>query len=213
MTSLLIKALLSYLLGSIVGSLVIRPLAGGVDIRTQGSGNAGATNALRTLGKKLALVVFVIDVAKGWIASALIAAWWPPGVPFGMEVMPWAVPVCALAVILGHIYPLWFGFKGGKGMATLVGAVLGISVWLLVPMLLTFLITVMVFGFVSLGSMTAVAALVVTLLIEHRGPPLIAFGIASLAIIVYTHRSNIERLRTGHERRAGRLWLFGHMRS
>jgi glycerol-3-phosphate acyltransferase PlsY len=212
MMALLIKALASYLLGSLVGSLVIRRFTG-VDIRSLGSGNAGATNALRTLGKKVAFWVFVIDVGKGWVATALLAPREIPGLAGEGTLSEWAAPVCAIAVILGHVYPLWYGFRGGKGMATLVGAVLGMSVRLLIPMLLTFLIAVMVFGFVSLGSMASVAALVFTAILEHRGPPLMAFAAIALALIVYTHRSNIARIRAGNENRARRLWLFGLVRS
>ena len=212
MTALLIKALLSYLLGSLVGSLVIRRFTG-VDIRSHGSGNAGATNALRTLGKKVAFWVFVIDVGKGWIATALLAPRGIPGLAGEGALLEWAAPVCGIAVILGHVYPLWYGFKGGKGMATLVGAVLGMSARLLIPMLLTFLITVMIFGFVSLGSMASVAALAFTAAIEHRGTPLMAFALLALALILYTHRSNIARIRAGNENRARRLWIFGLVRS
>jgi glycerol-3-phosphate acyltransferase PlsY len=116
-------------------------------------------------------------------------------------------------VILGHVYPLWYGFKGGKGMATLVGAVLGMSVRLLIPMLLTFLITVMIFGFVSLGSMAGTAALLFTALLEHRGAPLVCFSVAALLLVVYTHRANIGRILQGSESRAKRLWLVGLVRS
>lgn len=214
MTELLIKAVLSYLLGSLVGSLLIRQFAGGVDIRSLGSGNAGATNALRTLGKKVALVVLLIDIAKGWVATALIAPWILPGFgPRSGDLYAWSLSICGIAVILGHVYPLWYGFRGGKGMATLIGAVLGITLRLLVPMILTFLITVMIFGFVGLGSMAAVLALVVSVLVEHRGPPLVTFALAAFILIVYTHRSNIERMRAGTESRARRLWLIGMVRS
>jgi glycerol-3-phosphate acyltransferase PlsY len=213
MIMLLAQALLSYLVGSFVGSLVIRRFTGGVDIRSLGSGNAGATNALRTLGKKVGACVFFIDVAKGWIASALIARWQIPGLDAEGALAAWTAPVCGIAVILGHVYPLWYGFRGGKGMATLVGAVLGMSAWLLIPMLLSFLITVIIFGFVSLGSMASVAALLITVLIEHRGPPLVAFAVLALGLILYTHRSNMARMRAGNENRARRLWLFGLARS
>ena len=212
MTTFLVKVLLAYLLGSLVGSLVIRRFTR-VDIRSLGSGNAGATNALRTLGKKVAFWVFVIDVGKGWIATALLAPSGIPGLPSEGALFEWSPPACGIAVILGHVYPLYYGFKGGKGMATLVGAVLGMSVRLLIPMLLTFLITVIIFGFVSLGSMASVAALLFTAVIEHRGPPLMLFAVVTLVLIIYTHRSNIARMRAGNENRARRLWLFGLVRS
>ena len=207
MMALLIKAALSYLLGSLVGSLVLRRYTG-VDIRSLGSGNAGATNALRTLGRKIALCVLVIDVVKGWIATALIAPAALPGSAAVPEVSAWAVTVCGLAVILGHVYPLWYGFRGGKGLATLLGAVAGIHAWLLLPMILTWLVAVVLFGFVGLASMLGTIALAVTLAVRGAGP-LLTFGILSAILIVFTHRGNIARMRAGTEPRARRLWLLG----
>jgi len=212
MIELLVKGGLAYLLGSVVGSLIIGRLQG-VDIRTMGSGNAGATNAMRTLGRKVALVVFAIDFLKGWIATAWIAPW---AVPAGLAALPesaaWSVAVCALAVMLGHVYPLYYGFRGGKGMATLLGVVLGIHAWLVLPMILAWLLTVIASGFVSLGSMMASAALAATLLGTRAGTPLVTFGVLSLLLITFTHRSNIARMRSGTESRARRLWLFGTRR-
>jgi acyl phosphate:glycerol-3-phosphate acyltransferase len=198
MIELLVKGALSYLVGSIVASLVIGRLRG-IDIRTLGSGNAGATNAMRTLGTKVALAVFVIDLAKGWVATGVIAPWTlPPSIAAVSDTAAWSVPVCALAVMVGHVYPLWYGFRGGKGMATLLGAVLGINAWLVVPMVLAWLATVILVGFVSLGSILASAALAVAL--------------AALLLITFTHRSNLARIRAGTESRARRLWLLGSRR-
>jgi glycerol-3-phosphate acyltransferase PlsY len=208
---LLVKGGLSYLLGSIVGSLVIGGFRG-VDIRALGSGNAGATNALRTQGKRIAFGVLVIDLAKGWIATHLIAPALLPGIaPAAPALHPWCVTACGLAVILGHVYPLWFGFRGGKGVATLVGAVLGIHPWLLLPMVLTWLAAVMLFGFVGLASMLSAFALAVSIALSAGNPraPLLSFGVLVALLIVFTHRSNIARMRAGTESRARRLWLFG----
>ena len=211
MIELLVKGGLSYLLGSIVGSLVIGRFRG-VDIRALGSGNAGATNALRTQGKRIAFGVLVIDLAKGWIATHLIAPALLPGIaPAAPALHAWCVTVCGLAVILGHVYPLWFGFRGGKGVATLVGAVLGIHPWLLLPMVLTWLAAVMLFGFVGLASMLSAFALAVSIALSAGSPraPLLSFGVLVALLIVFTHRSNIARMRAGTESRARRLWLFG----
>ncbi len=211
MIELLVKGGLSYLLGSFVGSLVIGGFRG-VDIRALGSGNAGATNALRTQGKRIAFGVLVIDVAKGWIATHLIAPALLPGIaPAAPALHPWCVTVCGLAVILGHVYPLWFGFRGGKGVATLVGAVLGIHPWLLLPMVLTWLAAVMLFGFVGLASMLSAFALAVSIALSAGSPraPLLSYGVLVALLILFTHRSNIARMRAGTESRARRLWLFG----
>jgi acyl phosphate:glycerol-3-phosphate acyltransferase len=213
MIALIVKGGLCYLLGSVVASLLIGRLRGGVDIRSLGSGNAGATNAMRTLGKKVALAVFVIDLAKGWIATALIAPWTLPSLaPRAPEVDAWSVTVCALAVMLGHIYPLWYGFRGGKGMATLLGAVLGVHTWLVLPMVVAWLATVILSGFVGLGSMLATVALAVSLAASGANAALLAFGILAVLLIAFTHRSNIARMRAGTEARARRLWLFGARR-
>jgi acyl phosphate:glycerol-3-phosphate acyltransferase len=213
MIELLLKGALSYLAGSVVASLVLGRLRG-VDIRTLGSGNAGATNAMRTLGRKMALLIFVIDLLKGWIATAVIAPWvLPAWVTAPSELSAWPVTVCGLAVILGHVYPLWYGFRGGKGMATLLGVVLGINAWLVVPMALVWLATVILTGFVSLGSILASAALAAALATIRAGTPLVTFGVLALLFIIFTHRSNIARLRAGTESRARRLWLFGTRRA
>jgi glycerol-3-phosphate acyltransferase PlsY len=209
-TELLLKAALAYLLGSIVGSLVIGRLRG-VDIRTLGSGNAGATNALRTQGKAVGLTVLVIDLAKGWLATAWLAhATLPVILPAAPALQAWSVPVCALAVMLGHVYPAWFGFRGGKGVATLVGVLLGISATLVEAFLLTFLVAVMLFGYVGLGSMLATLAVALFIATGYFSPraPLLTFAVLALLLILYTHRGNIERMRSGTESRARRLWLF-----
>ena len=215
MNELLIKALIAYLLGSIVGSLLVGRLRGGVDIRRMGSGNAGGTNALRTQGKAFAFWVLLIDVGKGWIATRWLGAVALPGIAPASELREWLPAVCGVAAVIGHVYPLWHGFRGGKGVATLVGAVLGINFWLFVGMLVTWLLAVSLSGFVGLGSMTAAAvlpALVVLMGVEPRAP-LLVFGTAMAAIIVFTHRSNIARMCAHTEPRARRLWLLGHGRT
>jgi acyl phosphate:glycerol-3-phosphate acyltransferase len=213
MIELLIKGGLSYLLGSFVASLLVGRLWGGVDIRSLGSGNAGATNALRTLGKKAALVVLLIDVAKGWIATGVLAPW---GLPSGLAATPrlaaWCAPLCGLAVIFGHVYPVWYGFRGGKGMATLFGAVLGINARLILPMVVAWLAAVILTGFVGLGSIVAAIAVAVWIVASHASVPLVIFAVVAVLLIIFTHRSNIARMRAGTEARARRLWLFGTRR-
>src|SRR6201996_508431 len=113
----LIKVARSYLLGSIIGSLVVGRLRGGVDIRKLGSGNAGGTNALRTQGKVFAFWVMVIDIGKGWLATKVLAPLVVPGLFYAVDVEGIAA-LCGFAVILGHVYPVWYGFRGGKGVAT-----------------------------------------------------------------------------------------------
>ncbi len=209
MLELGIKTLIAYLLGAVLGSLVMGRVRG-VDIREQGSGNAGGTNALRTQGWKFAVGVVVIDVGK-----ALLAVGWLPGVVLPLVGIDpavdrtWLTVACAAAVVVGHVYPVWYEFRGGKGAATLIGAVAVISPLALVPVVAVWLATVMLTGFVGLGTMLGTATLPVYFaLAGPRSAPLVVFGLAMAAFVAYTHRANIERMRAGNENRARRLWLL-----
>jgi acyl phosphate:glycerol-3-phosphate acyltransferase len=209
MLELGVKILLAYLLGSLIGSLIVGQIRGGVDIRTLGSGNAGGTNALRTQGFGFAAWVMLIDLGKGWIA----AAWLPwLNLPY-IGIDPaidriWLAVACATAVVVGHVYPVWYGFRGGKGAATLVGVLLGLEPIALIPVLIVWLLVVMLTGFVGLGTMLAVAAFPVYVAITGGHPALLTFGCVMVLFMCYTHRSNIERMRAGTENRAQRLWLL-----
>jgi glycerol-3-phosphate acyltransferase PlsY len=207
-----LKVLLAYLLGSVVGSLVVGRLRGGVDIRTQGSGNAGATNAVRTQGWRFAVWVIVIDVAKGWLAAALLPRLAVPGLPPAPPVaLLWLPAACAFAAIVGHVFPVWHGFRGGKGVATLVGAYAGIDLFLLLPLFAGWLVVVMVSGYVGLASIVASLAMPIYLLIRDGVTltPTLAFALACAALVLWTHRGNMKRMRAGSEPRARKLWLFG----
>ena len=211
-----VKVLLAYLLGSVVGSLVVGRLRGGVDIRKSGSGNAGATNALRTQGASFAIWVILIDIAKGVIAAALLPGLGLPGIaPGSVELAAWLPAACAFAAIVGHVFPVWHGFRGGKGVATLVGAYAGLNPVLLLPLFASWLVMVTVSGFVGLASIIAALAMPVYLLM-HDGPvltPELAFALACAVLVIYTHRGNVRRMRDGTEPRARRLWLFGRRRA
>ncbi len=209
MVELGFKALLAYLLGSVSGSLLLGALRG-VDIRTQGSGNAGGTNALRTQGWAFALGVVAIDVGKallavGWLAGARL-----PGLAIDPSVeREWLRVACAMAVVIGHVYPIWHQFRGGKGAATLLGAVALLSPGALVPVLVVWLATVLLTGYVGLGTMLGSCALPVYFALSAPSRlPLVVFGLAMAAFIVYTHRANLQRMRAGNENRARRLWLL-----
>ena len=210
MIELIVKALLAYLIGSIVGSLALGKLRG-VDIRTMGSGNAGATNMLRTQGIAAAIVVLLIDLGKGAVATGVLAPLAIAGIPSEPTLRAAVTAACGLAVILGHVYPLWHGFRGGKGFATFLGAVLGISAGLMLVAVITWLAVVIVLGFVGLASMVCAAAVAVAIAARYRGaqPELLAFGILAALLITYTHRANIGRMLAGTEPRARRLWLLG----
>jgi acyl phosphate:glycerol-3-phosphate acyltransferase len=214
---LLLKILASYLLGSLIGSLIVGKLHGGVDIRTLGSGNAGGTNALRTQGKSFALWVMLIDIGKGIVATRLIAplSLQALGIASHTGIREWLPVACGLAAIVGHVYPLWYGFRGGKGVATLVGVVFGVDPTLLVAVLLVWLVMVVLFGFVSLASIVAALSIVVVVPATGMQPhaPLLWFGVAVALLVAFTHRSNLSRMRAGTEPRARRLWLLGRRRA
>lgn len=212
MIELAVKVLASYLLGSVVGSLVVGKVRGGVDIRTLGSGNAGGTNALRTQGKAFALWVMLIDVAKGWLAAYVIARLpWPAAGAADAALREWLPVACGAAAIIGHVYPAWHGFRGGKGAATLMGALLAVAPLLLAAVIGTWLVAVVLFGYVSLASILAAVTLPFFSALTGREPvaPLVAFGVFVAALVVFTHRSNLARLFAGREPRAARLWLLG----
>jgi glycerol-3-phosphate acyltransferase PlsY len=209
MLELGVKILIAYLLGTLLGSLILGRLRG-IDIRSMGSGNAGATNALRTQGKFFGFLVLAIDVAKG-----VFAVWWLPaavlpavGIDPGLP-REWLTLACGFAVILGHVYPVWFGFRGGKGAATVLGVVATVELRLLVPMLVTWFVVLVLSGYVSLATMLSGVALVAAVcILEPTNVPLLSFCVAVSMFVIYTHRSNIARIRTGQESRARRLWLF-----
>ena len=209
MLELGLKTLLAYLLGSLIGSLVLGRLRG-VDIREQGSGNAGGTNALRTQGWKFALGVVVIDVGKALLAVGVLPGLELPLVGTDPAVdRSWLAVACATAVVAGHVYPVWYEFRGGKGAATLIGAVAVLEPAALAPVAVVWLATVMLTGFVGLGTILATATLPVYFALAAPGSAaLLTFGVVMAAFVAYTHRSNIERMRAGNENRARRLWLL-----
>jgi glycerol-3-phosphate acyltransferase PlsY len=209
MLELGVKILIAYLLGTLLGSLILGRLRG-VDIRSLGSGNAGATNALRTQGKLFGLLVLLIDIAKG-----VIAVWWLPnavlpavGIDSGLP-REWLTLACGFAVIVGHVYPVWFSFRGGKGAATVVGVMAAIELRLLVPLLASWFIVLLLTGYVGLATMLSGVGLVAAVyVLEPDNVPLLCFCAAATLFIVYTHRGNIARMAAGQEGRARRLWLF-----
>jgi len=209
MLELGVKSLIAYMLGTLLGSLLLGRLRG-VDIRSMGSGNAGATNALRTQGKVFGLLVLLIDVGKG-----LLAVWWlPTAVIPGIGLDPelsraWLTMACGFAVIVGHVYPVWFGFRGGKGAATVVGVVAAIELRLLVPLLVCWFVVLLLTGYVGLATMLSGVALIAAVyLLEPDNLPLMSFCVVIAVFVIYTHRSNIARMRAGQENRVRRLWLF-----
>ncbi|MBN1239971.1 MAG: glycerol-3-phosphate 1-O-acyltransferase PlsY [Gammaproteobacteria bacterium] len=197
MIELGIKFTLAYLLGSVLGSLIVGWLRGGVDIRNLGSGNAGGTNALRTQGKWFALWVMVVDIGKGIAAVAWIPALDVPGVGIdaavSRDLILYAV---GFGAVLGHVFPVWFGFRGGKGGATAAGLLLYFDPLLAVPVLGAWLAIILVTGFVGLSTMGAAvgAAAFIGLTRLPEQHAFFTFSCLVAALIVYTHRGNIRRM-------------------
>jgi len=210
MTGLVIKILLAYLLGSVSGSMVMGALRH-VDIRESGSGNAGGTNAFRTQGFWFALVVIVIDIGKGFLA-----AWLLPqldlgalGEPASMELQ---VLACGFAAVVGHCYPVWYGFRGGKGAATAVGALILIEPMALLPMILTWLIVLVISGWVGLATMLAAISMIPAFIWLDVSIGKLWFGILLAAFVIFTHRSNIVNILKGTEYKFQRIRIVNWFR-
>lgn len=197
----LIVLLGAYLLGSVSGSLLLGRWRG-VDVRTLGSGNAGGTNAFRTQGFKFALGVVVIDVGKGalaaWLALQLVPAW------------AW---LAAFLTVVGHVWPLWHGFRGGKGAATAVGGVLVLWPIAVVPLLAVWLLTLIASGYVGLATVLAGLCLPLWGWWTQVEPARLWFALAIALFLVFTHRSNLQRLRQGNESRFDKIRLLHRLRA
>ncbi len=205
------RFLISYFIGSLMGALIIGRLRGGVDIRKLGSGNAGGTNALRTQGLAFAAAVVVIDVGKGIIATAIVPGLDLPLAGTDPQISRvWLAIACAAASVTGHVWPIWHNFRGGKGAATLVGTLLVLAPVLILPVLLIWSWVFVLSGYVGLatlcGGMTAPLYVALTRLPEDQ--PLFIYCLAMALYLIFSHRSNIARMRAGTEFRNTRLMVF-----
>jgi len=184
----------SYLAGAIPTGYLVVKLSERRDIRKAGSGNIGATNVLRVKGWLYALPVVVFDVAKGFFPAWLAFRLFPD---------PVMAPAAALAAILGHCFPVYIGFRGGKGVATAMGSYAALGFLPFVASGVVFLVAVARTRYVSVGSLLAAAAFPIAV-VAFRGPGrLVVFGVAVAALIAYKHRANIGSLRNGTERKIG----------
>ena len=220
MTSLALILLVSYLVGAVPFSLVVGRMMG-VDLRRHGSGNAGATNALRVLGKGPGLGVFLLDFAKGLVAVVLVSQ-----LRVGGESLvgllgsrpdlaaAWAATLAGTAAMLGHVFTVWgrlfFGsWKGGKGVATGAGMLAGLAPLPVALAAVVFAAVLAATRYVSLGSILAALSLPVSLVVLHAAfgvaspPPVWIFALVVPAFIVWTHRANVRRLLDGTESRVG----------
>ena len=203
----LINILLSYLIGSISGSMVLGKLKG-IDIRKMGSGNAGGTNAFRTVGAIFALGVIFIDILKGVVAVLYVSQLNFISM-YSLNISNEIIHiVCAIAAVLGHVYPIYYNFKGGKGAGTLIGIIGVLFPQCIVYALLGWLITLMFSGFVGLATMIAGLVLVITAFLFKIHYIYFYFSILMALFIIFTHRSNIKRMIDGTENRFKKIMLF-----
>ncbi|WP_038298968.1 glycerol-3-phosphate 1-O-acyltransferase PlsY [Metaclostridioides mangenotii] len=192
-------AVIAYLLGNISTSYIIAKKFSGVDIRTQGSGNAGSTNVLRTMGKRAGAATFIGDLLKGTI-SVLIGQ--IIGNFIGVD-RTIAGYIAVIFVVVGHNWPAFLGFKGGKGVATSLGAMLAINPIIALSCLGIFIVVVAVSKYVSLGSVVGIAFSAPFMLISKNNPGFVVAFFLTLSVM-YTHRANLKRLIKGDENKVGR---------
>lgn len=204
--------LIAYLLGSVPNAVWIGKKYYGIDIREHGSRNAGTTNMLRVLGRRAALPVFVLDVLKGFVAVALLGL-----LKYDDNIsVVWLINLKIIAVfaaVLGHIFPVFAHFKGGKGVATLVGAVLGIHPITVLLCFGVWFVVLMITHYVSLASMIGGCCFPIFVLLSpkiNHSVPLIIFSFVIAGLLIWTHRKNIERLKNGTE---SKTYIWRPMRS
>lgn len=192
---------LAYLLGSIPFGLILVRLIRGEDVRLSGSGNIGATNVARTGGAKLGVTTLILDALKGYVAVAIaiFASSRIPNLNISL-----AAPLAALCAILGHVFPVWLKFRGGKGVATAVGAFAGLAPRAVLIVLAVFLIIVAIFRYVSLGSVVGAAIFPFLAFFLYHGrssPAGLAVMLGASLLIILKHHANLRRLLSGTENR------------
>lgn len=201
LTLSILALILAYLAGSIPSAVWAGRLFHGIDVREHGSGNAGATNTVRVLGWKTGIPVLIFDIFKGWLAASLPR--FLEAAPDGSEQLMVLQIVCGMAAIIGHVFPLFAGFRGGKGVATTFGVLLALQPWLTLACAGIFLVVLLISGYVSLGSIISVIMFPVLLLTVFHTTSILfkIFAILVAIAVVATHSKNISRLIRGEEKR------------
>jgi len=196
-----IEILAAYLLGSVPSAVWVGKMLYGVDVRQHGSGNAGATNVIRVLGYKAGIPVLLFDVFKGWMAVRIGMLFSVAGI--SASVQPYLLIALGMAAVMGHVFPVFAGFRGGKGVGTLAGVGLALYPWALLMVLGVFIAVLAVTRYVSLSSIFAalVFPLAVWFLTGVRHPGLVGLSLVVAVFIPVTHRRNIRRLLRGEERK------------
>lgn len=202
LSAVIFLGIIAYVIGSIPSSIWIGKSYFGKDVRDFGSGNAGATNTFRVLGKRAGIIVLLLDILKGVTAASLIL--YMPSVSHGTDQYVNLQLLFGILAVVGHIFPVFENFNGGKGIATLFGMLIGIHYILAVACVALFIIVLLLTRYVSLSSILATISFpILTIYIFNRDEPLfIAFGIAAAFMVVITHKKNIVRLLNGEETKA-----------
>lgn len=196
--SYIIIAVVAYLLGNISTSYIVAKRIAGVDIRTQGSGNAGSTNVLRTLGKRAGAMTFLGDVLKG-VMAVLISEFAARLVGIDTLLAGYLAVIC---VVAGHNWPAVLGFRGGKGVATSLGAMLAVNPVITLMCLAVFILVVVITKYVSLGSVVGIGCSpLFMIMVKNKAGLIVALFLT--ASVIYNHRANIKRLLNGTERKIG----------
>ena len=213
MIELVILLLISYITGSFPTSIVMTRVIKNIDIREHGSGNAGATNVFRVLGWKYAILVLAFDIFKGWLPTAVYATIIFQKLPVPDQGL--VQILCGFAAVIGHIFPIFSGFKGGKGVGSLIGVLLALYPLVFPLCLLIGVAVITTTGYVSLGSISAAIALPIIILILpglgliSPNLSLVVFSLLVPWLIIFTHRTNINRIRNGTENRFEKAIIFG----
>ena len=196
--------LLAYLLGSIPTGYLVGKYLQGIDIREHGSGSTGATNVLRTLGKKAGISVLIIDMLKGMLGIALVKALYLNSAnPLPSDWQAWLILATGLAAVIGHSKSIFLNFDGGKSVATSLGVLLMMSPWVALATLGSFLLVLAISRIVSLSSITGAIAVIILMLVLRQPLPYILFASVAGLYVIIRHRGNIERLLSGTEPRLG----------
>lgn len=218
MVNMVIVVLLSYIVGSIPTSVMLSKWMHGFDIREKGSGNAGGTNVFRVLGWKSGVFVILMDAVKGVVATVFVARlFWDPTLPFynrtPFDDFTIIQMICGGAAIIGHVWTVFAGFRGGKGIATGAGMLLGVAPTEFIVSILVFVVVFFAFRYVSLGSIMAAIAFPLSLIVRHNilfdevnsYKTLIFFSTGVALFLIYSHRANIKRLLEGTEKKISKF--------
>ena len=196
-----IGVVLAYLIGSLPSAVWLGQAYHGIDVRDFGSGNAGATNTFRVLGKKAGILVMALDIFKGLTAVTLATVWMQLGFIAESQIVLFKL-IFGISAVLGHIFPVYVGFKGGKGVATLLGMVLGINPLVAAICIAVFMIVLLLTKYVSLGSILGTLTFPVMLMITNIEPNdeiLKIFGFTFFVVVLVTHKKNLLRILNGTE--------------